>query len=51
MKKSLRRDGIGSLYRGYGIANLGMAPYLALSFATYDTLTCMYPQTGTHRVV
>ena len=39
----LRKDGVKSLYRGFMVANLGMAPYLATSFAAYDTLAEAYP--------
>ena len=39
----LRKDGVKSLYRGFMVANLGMAPYLATSFAVYDTLAEAYP--------
>ena len=44
MKKMIIQNGIKSLYSGYFIANLGMAPYLAFSFATYDSLSQIFPQ-------
>jgi hypothetical protein len=38
MKKILKNEGFKTFYRGYVISTLGLAPYLAVSFTTYDFL-------------
>lgn len=43
VKKMVKNEGVGSLYKGYMISSLGLAPYLALAFSTYDTLKMMIP--------
>lgn len=43
----LIKDGVKGLYRGFVIANVGMVPYLATSFATYDTLKTVFPEENT----
>jgi solute carrier family 25 phosphate transporter 23/24/25/41 len=43
IKKMVKNEGITSLYKGYAISTIGMAPYLAIAFSTYDTLKAMIP--------
>lgn len=39
----LREGGLRAMYRGIGPAMLGIAPYMALEFATYDSLPQQIP--------
>jgi len=38
MKEILKSEGVTGFYKGFGIACLGIVPYLTLSLATYDLL-------------
>lgn len=38
MKEILKSEGVSGFYKGFGIACLGIVPYLTLSLATYDLL-------------
>lgn len=38
MKKMIKNEGFRSLYQGYIFTLIGLAPYLAISFSTYDLL-------------
>lgn len=38
LKKMIKNEGIKSLYQGYTFSLLGLAPYLAISFTSYDVL-------------
>ena len=37
-----KREGVRGLYRGIGATLLGIAPYIAINFATFDTLKQIY---------
>jgi solute carrier family 25 (mitochondrial phosphate transporter), member 23/24/25/41 len=39
----IREGGLRAMYRGVGPAMLGIAPYMALEFATYDSLPQQFP--------
>ncbi|KRW98526.1 Mitochondrial carrier domain [Pseudocohnilembus persalinus] len=41
-KKMIKNEGLKSLYQGYTFSLLGLAPYLAISFSTYDFLKNLY---------
>jgi solute carrier family 25 phosphate transporter 23/24/25/41 len=38
IKQMVRHEGVGSLYKGLAPTLVGIAPYAALNFASYDLL-------------
>lgn len=44
MKQILRNDGVLGLYSGVGTSIIGMVPYIATAFITYDLLKTFVPE-------
>ena len=46
LRTMVRNEGIKSLYRGYFLSTLGIAPYLGIAFSSYDTIKQFMPHTN-----
>jgi hypothetical protein len=42
----VKNEGLKSLYKGYTLSTLGLAPYLGIAFTTYDWLKSFVPNTN-----